>query len=98
MLSRVSHGGPSITLPCGRDADGMPFGLQMLGAMRGDERLLAAAKAVEAHFESSKETARPIADMENLASSTVDLRSIVTHPPVWTVKKASKAQPLRTAV
>ena len=91
-------GGPSITLPCGRDANGMPFGLQMLGAMRGDERLLAAARAVETHFESSKETARPLADMENLASSTVDLRSIVTHPPVWTVKTASKAQPLRTAV
>ena len=91
-------GGPSITLPCGRDADGMPFGLQMLGAVRCDERLLAAAKAVETHFESVAETARPLADMENLAYSTVDLRSIVTHPPIWTAKTASKTQPLRTAV
>jgi Asp-tRNA(Asn)/Glu-tRNA(Gln) amidotransferase A subunit family amidase len=91
-------GGPSITLPCGRDANGMPFGLQILGAVRGDERLLAAAKAVETHFASASETARPLADMENLAQPVVDLRSIVTHPPVWSAKTASKTRPLRTAV
>lgn len=91
-------GGPSITLPCGRDAAGMPFGLQVLGPVRGDHRLLSAAKAMENLFEHSEQTARPLADMENLASSAVDLRSIVTHPPVWTAKTASKSQPLRTAV
>lgn len=91
-------GGPSITLPCGRDPMGMPFGLQMLGPLRGDESLLAAAKAVEALFATSTETARPLADMEALAPSDVDLTSIVTHPPEWTSKTESTSQSLRTAV
>jgi Asp-tRNAAsn/Glu-tRNAGln amidotransferase A subunit and related amidases len=37
-------GGPALTLPCGRDPQGMPFGLQMLGPLRGDAPLLATAK------------------------------------------------------
>ena len=74
-------GGPSITLPCGRDAAGMPFGLQILGPARGDDGLLAAAKALELLFNRSAETARPIANMDTLAPSKVDLQSIVTHPP-----------------
>ena len=75
-------GGPSITLPCGRDAAGMPFGLQILGPARGDDGLLAAAKALELLFNRSAETARPIANMDTLAPSKVDLQSIVTHPPI----------------
>jgi Asp-tRNA(Asn)/Glu-tRNA(Gln) amidotransferase A subunit family amidase len=74
-------GGPSITLPCGRDPAGMPFGLQILGPVQGDQSLLAAAKAFETLFAKSPQTARPIADMAGLAPSKVDLRSIVTHPP-----------------
>ncbi|MGH1416995.1 MAG: amidase [Pelagimonas sp.] len=91
-------GGPAITLPCGRDASGMPFGLQMLGPVRGDEDLLAAAKAVETLFAGSAETARPLADIETLAPSTVDLRSIVTHPPDEMAKSDSSRSALRTAV
>lgn len=75
-------GGPAITLPAGLDQLGMPFGLQMLGPVRGDEGLLAAAKAVEAVFGQSPETARPRPDLINMVPSEVDLRSIVTHPPL----------------
>lgn len=75
-------GGPSITLPCGRDAQGMPFGLQMLGSVRGDEAMLASAKALETLFASDPEMERPCPDMANLAQSDIDLKSIVTHPPV----------------
>lgn len=91
-------GGPSITLPCGRDAKGMPFGLQMLGAVRGDEGLLAMSKAFETLFASSAETARPLADMETLAYSNVDLLSIVTHPPDETATTEHNTRDLRTAV
>lgn len=91
-------GGPSITLPCGRDASGMPFGLQILGPVRGDDKLLAAAKAVETLFAGSTETARPVANLESLEPSAVDLRSIVTHPPELNANSDSDTRHLRTAV
>lgn len=91
-------GGPSITLPCGRDPHGMPFGLQVLGAVRGDEALLAAAKAVESFFAADPETARPCPDMAGLAPSDTDLRSIVTHPPSLNGAGQSETAAMRTAV
>ncbi len=91
-------GGPSITLPCGRDAAGMPFGLQVLGSVRGDEGLLAAAKALEILFSRSAETARPLANMETLAASRLDLLSIVTHPPDVTATPDPSSHLVRTAV
>ncbi|WP_353315306.1 amidase family protein [Shimia sp. NS0008-38b] len=91
-------GGPSITLPCGRDAAGLPFGLQMLGPLRGDEGLLSAAKAVEELFDRSEETARPLANLHTLPNSDVDLRSIVTHPADLSAEPAPKNSALRTAV
>ena len=91
-------GGPSITLPCGRDPMGMPFGIQLLGSTRGDDRLLAAAKALETLFACSSETSRPLADMKNLAPSAVELRSIIKHPHDVTAKAEPDTRPLRTAV
>ena len=91
-------GGPAITLPCGRDAFGMPFGLQMLGAVRCDEQLLSAAKAFEALFAAQEETARPLADMKTLALSETDLRSIVTHPPILAESGQAARASLQTAV
>ncbi|WP_395065131.1 amidase [Paraburkholderia silvatlantica] len=73
---------PALSLPCGVDHRGMPFGLQMIGAFRGDLALLDAALAFETFFESSDETRRPIPDAARLRASDVDLKSIVTHPPV----------------
>jgi hypothetical protein len=66
--------------------------------MRGDDGLLAAAKAVETLFAGSSETARPLANLETLAPSAVDLRSIVTHAPDVTNKSDANAHSLRTAV
>ena len=75
-------GGPSIALPAGRDPHGLPFGLQLLGPVRGDARLLAAARAIEAFLQQDSETARPRPDPARLVPPPVDLRAIVTHPPL----------------
>lgn len=40
-------GVPAISLPCGRDPDGMPIGLQIIGPHFGEERILRAAHAFE---------------------------------------------------
>lgn len=73
---------PALSLPCGVDHRGMPFGLQMIGAFRGDLALLDVARAFETLFASSSETRRPVPDAARLCASDVDLKSIVTHPPV----------------
>jgi amidase len=40
-------GQPSLTLPAGFDADGLPIGLQLIGPVQGDARLLAAGMAFQ---------------------------------------------------
>jgi aspartyl-tRNA(Asn)/glutamyl-tRNA(Gln) amidotransferase subunit A len=40
-------GNPAVTLPCGRAADGLPIGLQLIGPHLGDARLLRAAALFE---------------------------------------------------
>ena len=39
---------PALSLPCGFTDDGLPVGLQMIGALRGEEALLSHAAALEA--------------------------------------------------
>lgn len=70
-------GGPSLTLPAGRDANAMPFGLQMLGAVGGDDKLLGIARSFEALFAQSPQTARPRPDFTTLKPAAVDPRSII---------------------
>jgi aspartyl-tRNA(Asn)/glutamyl-tRNA(Gln) amidotransferase subunit A len=41
-------GNPAVTLPCGRGADGLPIGLQLVGPHLGDARLLRVAALFEA--------------------------------------------------
>jgi aspartyl-tRNA(Asn)/glutamyl-tRNA(Gln) amidotransferase subunit A len=41
-------GNPAVTLPCGRGADGLPIGLQLIGPHLGDAQLLRAAALYEA--------------------------------------------------
>ncbi len=82
-------GAPAITIPTGCDPSGMPFGLQMLGSVRGDENLLAVAKSIETHFGKVPETARPI--LTNIDVSQPGLRSIVTHPPQNNVSRRQAA-------
>lgn len=75
---------PALSLPSGRDEQGMPFGLQLIGALRGDARLLAIAAAIEKTFASDPVRCRPEPDVQALAQQPQPLlRSIVTHPPVF---------------
>ncbi|WP_235871953.1 amidase [Pelagimonas phthalicica] len=91
-------GGPSITLPCGRDPFGLPFGLQVLGPVGGDAKVLAVAKALEAAFEQDRETARARPDLNAIPLSKVSLQSIVTHPPQMDAKTGAEKSTLGTAV
>jgi Asp-tRNA(Asn)/Glu-tRNA(Gln) amidotransferase A subunit family amidase len=56
-------GHPALTMPAGRDADGMPFGIQVVGRYRGDRMLLDACAALEQMFEADAELARPRPDL-----------------------------------
>lgn len=41
---------PALSLPCGRTTDGLPVGLQMIGPLRGEAKLLSHAAALEAEL------------------------------------------------
>ena len=62
-------------------ARGMPFGLHVVGHMRGDAALLRTARALEALFATSPETARPVPDADGLPPDSPALREIVTAAP-----------------
>jgi amidase len=72
----------SISLPCGRDEEDMPFGLQIVGRFRGDVELLNAAQSLEEAFKGVDGLARPRPDIAKLSEKRPDLKSIVTAPPV----------------
>ncbi|MEZ5651077.1 MAG: amidase [Burkholderiaceae bacterium] len=72
---------PALSLPCGRDGLGMPFGLQVVGHMRGDAALLRAARALEGLFAADPATARPIPDAGALPADNPALREIITAAP-----------------
>ena len=73
---------PALALPCGVDLNGMPFGLQLIGELRQDAKLLAMSHALEMALASNKATARPKPDQDRLHQSSVNLKDIVTHPPI----------------
>ncbi len=73
---------PALSLPCGRDEHGMPFGLQIIGRLRGDAALLAAARALEQAFAASPAWCRPRPDLDALRTGRPELKSIVTHQPL----------------
>ncbi len=62
-------GHPAVALPCGLDAAGMPFGLQLVGRRGGDAEVLAVAEALEALLATDPRTARPAPDLARLASA-----------------------------
>ena len=74
---------PALALPSGTDEHGMPFGLQVLGPLFGDGKLMAAANAIEQAFAGDRALARPRPDLSRLATAQPDLRLIVTHPPIF---------------
>ncbi len=73
---------PAMSLPCGVDEHNMPFGLQITGRFRADRDLLDAGEAMEQAFAGIPGLERPRPDLSKLAKPSVDLRSIVTHPPL----------------
>lgn len=79
LITLTTH--PAISLPCGRDTAGMPFGLQVVGRFRGDLALLAAAQSMEQAFASNPVLQRPRPDLSALRAPSVPLTSIVTAPP-----------------
>ncbi|MEO8021159.1 MAG: amidase family protein [Polaromonas sp.] len=73
---------PALSLPCGLDHAGMPFGLQLIGRFRADHHVLGAAAALEQAFVRSDELRRPRPALDRLRSVEPALTSIVTAPPV----------------
>jgi amidase len=55
--TNVGH--PVVALPVGRDAEGMPFGIQVIGRRGADLATLAVARELEAHLSCDPRTARP---------------------------------------
>ncbi|WP_119165883.1 amidase [Algihabitans albus] len=59
-------GHPVLCLPCGLDADGMPFGLQIVGRRWDERRLLSIGAALEAALAAVPGCARPLPDLARL--------------------------------
>lgn len=79
VVTLTTH--PAISLPCGVDGEGMPFGLQVVGRFRGDLPLLEAAVALESVFASRQDLRRPRPAAGQLRAADPPLRSIVTAAP-----------------
>ncbi|HSV55297.1 MAG TPA: amidase family protein [Burkholderiaceae bacterium] len=79
VITLTTH--PAISLPCGTDSSGMPFGLQVVGPFRGDLAVLSAARSMEKAFAKSPALRRPRPDLGALCAPRPALDSIVTHPP-----------------
>ena len=62
-------GHPAISLPVGVDANGMPFGLQIVGPRGGDSLVLSVAAALEAMLIGDLRTARPEPDIAKLKAA-----------------------------
>jgi amidase len=85
---------PALSLPCGRDEHGMPFGLQVIGRLRGDAQLLAAARALESAFETVPALRRPRPDLQALRVARPELKGIVTHPPTGSGEAPAAGSPV----
>jgi len=66
-LSVTGH--PVVALPCGRDAQGTPFGLQIVAPMHRDRFLLGVALALEQAFRRDPVLARPVPDIAALSGA-----------------------------
>ena len=62
-------GHPAVSLPVGRDRNGMPFGLQIIGPRGGDAFVLSVAAALERLLAGDPRTARPVPDLAALKSA-----------------------------
>ncbi len=73
-ITVVGH--PVVALPCGVDEFGTPFGIQVIGPMYADQKLLCAAMGLEVSFARDAELARPQPDFERLARTSSDCRTV----------------------
>ncbi len=68
-------GHPVTALPCGLDRHGLPFGLQVIGQVYADRRVLSTAHALERAFASDPILARPTPDFGYLTTVDSDCRA-----------------------
>lgn len=69
-LTVVGH--PVTAIPCGLDANGTPFGIQVVGRAHHDHKVLSVARALEQAFADDDVLARPVADLRALTSMTTN--------------------------
>jgi Asp-tRNA(Asn)/Glu-tRNA(Gln) amidotransferase A subunit family amidase len=81
VVTLTTH--PALSLPCGVDEAGMPFGLQIVGPFHGDLKTLAVARAMEQAFDTNPALRRPRPDLSRLTQPNPALKSIVTAPPIF---------------
>lgn len=81
VVTLTTH--PALSLPCGVDHAGMPFGLQIVGPFHGDLKTLAVARAMEQAFDKDPALRRPRPDLSKLTQPNPALKSIVTAPPIF---------------
>ncbi|SEJ45167.1 amidase [Paraburkholderia diazotrophica] len=81
VVTLTTH--PALSLPCGVDHAGMPFGLQIVGPYHGDLKTLAVARAMEQAFDREPALRRPRPDLSRLTQPNAALKSIVTAPPIF---------------
>ncbi|PCF96858.1 amidase [Vreelandella nigrificans] len=62
-------GHPSVTLPTGRDRNGLPFGLQIIGRRGSDLQTLAFARELEILFTGDTSLERPRIDLDYLTQA-----------------------------
>jgi amidase len=63
-LTVLSH--PVVVVPCGRDATGTPFGIQICGRYGADHAVLGIAQAIERLLAGIPELKRPVPDLAKL--------------------------------
>jgi Asp-tRNA(Asn)/Glu-tRNA(Gln) amidotransferase A subunit family amidase len=66
---------PVVALPCGRDGLGLPFGIQVIGRMGEDARLIEIAASLETALAADAELARPLPDLDKLKTNREVARS-----------------------
>ncbi|MFT5210250.1 MAG: amidase [Flavobacterium sp.] len=73
-LTVVGH--PVVALPCGLDDQGTPFGIQVVGKMYSDHRLLSIASGLEGYFNQSPALKRPVPDFDKLSKFDSTCRTL----------------------
>lgn len=71
-ITLINH--PCISIPCGLDDRGLPFGLQIVGRRNSDLHLLRCAEAIETVLARSPVLARPLPDLAYLRAAHADDR------------------------